>query len=176
MKLTVWSQLPKHTRKNNFNALSTFLKVNNSFIQYHFQFANKIAKKNIYEKIYISNIINSTTTITTFALQKFIPAIQIKNRPNFGCLFSSCSQCSKIFLRGGAHIHTFVFTDHKNNWYQNKFITQNTNIWIWAPPPNYRACYGTGSIGNVNVQYAAVNYNCCFITLLENTCMQQPKV
>jgi hypothetical protein len=28
----------------------------------------------------------------------------------------------------GAHIHIFVFTDHKNNGFQNKLITQNTNI------------------------------------------------
>ena len=34
---------------------------------------------------------------------------------------------------GGAHIHIFVFTDHKNNRFQKKLITQNTNIWIWAP-------------------------------------------
>ena len=29
---------------------------------------------------------------------------------------------------GGAHIHIFVFTDHKNNRFQKKLITQNTNI------------------------------------------------
>jgi hypothetical protein len=42
------------------------------------------------------------------------------------------SQCrSKFFDNwegGGAHIHIFVFTDHKNNRFQKKLITQNTNI------------------------------------------------
>jgi hypothetical protein len=31
------------------------------------------------------------------------------------------------------HIHIFVFTDNKNNRFQKKLITQNTNIRIWAP-------------------------------------------
>ena len=40
------------------------------------------------------------------------------------------SQCRSKFdnLGGGAHIHIFVFTDHKNNRFQKKLITQNTNI------------------------------------------------
>ena len=29
---------------------------------------------------------------------------------------------------GGAHIHIFVLTDHKNNRFQKKLKTQNTNI------------------------------------------------
>ncbi len=29
---------------------------------------------------------------------------------------------------GGAHIHIFVFTDHKNNRFQKKLIVQNMNI------------------------------------------------
>ena len=35
---------------------------------------------------------------------------------------------SSIMGGGGAHIHIFVFTDHKNNRFQKKLITQNTNI------------------------------------------------
>ena len=35
---------------------------------------------------------------------------------------------SSIIFGGGAHIHIFVFTDHKNNRFQKKLITQNTNI------------------------------------------------
>ena len=31
-------------------------------------------------------------------------------------------------IGGGAHIHTFVFADHKNNRFQKKLIVQNTNI------------------------------------------------
>ena len=31
-------------------------------------------------------------------------------------------------IGGGAHIHTFVFTDHKNNPFQKKLIVQNTSI------------------------------------------------
>ena len=39
------------------------------------------------------------------------------------------SQCrSKFDNLGGAHIHIFVFTDHKNNRFQKKLITQTTNI------------------------------------------------
>ena len=40
------------------------------------------------------------------------------------------SQCRSKFDNwgGGAHIHIFVFTDHKNNRFQKKLITQNTNI------------------------------------------------
>jgi hypothetical protein len=34
-----------------------------------------------------------------------------------------------ISIIGGADIHIFVFTDCKNNWFQNKLIGQNTNIW-----------------------------------------------
>ena len=33
---------------------------------------------------------------------------------------------SKIW--GGADIHIFLFTDHKNNRFQKKLITLNTNI------------------------------------------------
>ena len=29
---------------------------------------------------------------------------------------------------GGADIHIFVFTNHKNNWFQKKSIVQNPNI------------------------------------------------
>ena len=35
---------------------------------------------------------------------------------------------SSIIGGGGAIIHIFVFTDHKNNQFQKKLITQNTNI------------------------------------------------
>ena len=35
---------------------------------------------------------------------------------------------SIIWGGGGADIHIFVFTDHKNNRFQKKLITQNTNI------------------------------------------------
>ena len=40
------------------------------------------------------------------------------------------SQCRSKFDNwgGGAHIHIFVFTDHKNNRFQKKLIMQNTNI------------------------------------------------
>jgi hypothetical protein len=38
-------------------------------------------------------------------------------------------------INGGDHIHIFVFTDLKNNRFQKKLIMQNTNIWIWPPPP-----------------------------------------
>ena len=40
------------------------------------------------------------------------------------------SQCRSKFDNGGggAHIHIFVFTDHKNNRFENKLIMQNTNI------------------------------------------------
>ena len=31
-------------------------------------------------------------------------------------------------IGGGAHIHIFVFADHKNNRFQKKLIVQNTNI------------------------------------------------
>ena len=31
-------------------------------------------------------------------------------------------------ISGGDHIHIFVFTDHKNNLFQNKLLMQNTNI------------------------------------------------
>ena len=30
----------------------------------------------------------------------------------------------------GAHIHMFVFTDHKNNRFQKKLIVKNTDIWL----------------------------------------------
>ena len=36
---------------------------------------------------------------------------------------------------GGTDIHIFVFTNHKNNWFQKKLIVQSLNIWISAPPP-----------------------------------------
>jgi hypothetical protein len=39
-----------------------------------------------------------------------------------------------ISIIAGADIHIFVFTDCKNNRFQNKLIGQNTNIWISAPP------------------------------------------
>ena len=36
------------------------------------------------------------------------------------------NQCrSKLDNWGGGHIHIFVFTDHKNNRFQKKLITQN---------------------------------------------------
>jgi hypothetical protein len=65
-------------------------------------------------------------------------------------------QCrSKLDNWGPTHIHIFVFTDHKNNRFQKKLITQNTNIWIWAPPPppppqlsnllRHRLCWRVGS-------------------------------
>jgi hypothetical protein len=38
-------------------------------------------------------------------------------------------------LGGGGNIHIFVFTDLKNNSFQNKLIRQNTNIKILPPPP-----------------------------------------
>jgi hypothetical protein len=40
------------------------------------------------------------------------------------------SHCRSKFDNGGggAHIHIFVFTDHKNNRFQKKLIMQNTNI------------------------------------------------
>ena len=41
----------------------------------------------------------------------------------------------KQWRRGGANIHIFVSTDHKNNRFQNKLIMQNTKIRIFAPPP-----------------------------------------
>jgi hypothetical protein len=49
----------------------------------------------------------------------------------------STSAVASSIIGGGAHIHIFVFTDHKNNRFQKKLIKQNTNIWIWAslPPP-----------------------------------------
>ena len=49
---------------------------------------------------------------------------------------------SSIIGGGGVNIHIYMFTHHKNNRFQKKLIVQNTNIWISAPPPNYRACYG----------------------------------
>jgi hypothetical protein len=45
---------------------------------------------------------------------------------------------------GGANIHTFVFTDQKNNGFQKKLIMQNTNIWIFAPPPQLSSRRATG--------------------------------
>ena len=42
---------------------------------------------------------------------------------------------------GGAHIHIFVFADHKNNPFQKKLIVQNI-----SPPPNYRAGHGPGEL------------------------------
>ena len=36
---------------------------------------------------------------------------------------------------GGADIHIYVFTHHKNNRFQRKLIVQNTNIWISGRPP-----------------------------------------
>ena len=41
---------------------------------------------------------------------------------------------SSIIGGGGADIHIFVFTNHKNNWFQKKLIVQNPNIWISALP------------------------------------------
>ncbi len=35
---------------------------------------------------------------------------------------------------GGANIHISLLTDCKNNRFQKKLITQNTNILIFAPP------------------------------------------
>jgi hypothetical protein len=35
---------------------------------------------------------------------------------------------SSIIEGGGANIHIFVFTDHKNNRFQKKLIMQNTKI------------------------------------------------
>ena len=31
-------------------------------------------------------------------------------------------------IGGGAYIHIFMFTDHKNNRFQKKLVMQNTNI------------------------------------------------
>ena len=35
---------------------------------------------------------------------------------------------NSIIGGGGAHIHIFEFTDHKNNRFQTKLIAQNMNI------------------------------------------------
>ena len=43
-------------------------------------------------------------------------------------------RASSIIGGGGADIHIFVFTHHKNNWFEKKLIVQNPNIWISAPP------------------------------------------
>ena len=43
---------------------------------------------------------------------------------------------------GGANIHISLLTDCKNNRFQKKLITQNTNILIFAPP-NYRSAGAT---------------------------------
>ena len=34
----------------------------------------------------------------------------------------------------GAHIHIFLFPDHKNNRFQKKLVLQNTNIYEYGPP------------------------------------------
>jgi hypothetical protein len=41
-------------------------------------------------------------------------------------LFQTCSAVASSLI-GVAHIHIFVFTNHKNNRFQKKLITQNTN-------------------------------------------------
>ena len=39
-----------------------------------------------------------------------------------------CQWCTKLNHWEGGHIHVFMFTDHKNNHFQKKFIVQKTNI------------------------------------------------
>ncbi len=46
---------------------------------------------------------------------------------------------------GGANIHISLLTDCKNNRFQKKLITQNTNILIFAPP-NYRSAGATAVV------------------------------
>ena len=56
---------------------------------------------------------------------------------------------SSIIGRGGADIHIFVFTHHKNNRFQKKLIVQNTNIigiYEYDQPPNIIEL-ATGCIG-----------------------------
>ena len=59
---------------------------------------------------------------------------------NMTIQFITSSGAASSIIEGGANIHIFVFTHHKNNRFQ-KLIMQNTKIWIFAPPPNpnYRA-------------------------------------
>ncbi len=44
---------------------------------------------------------------------------------------------------GGAHIHIFVFTDHKSNRFQKEInCAEHEYMNMSPPPPNYRATYG----------------------------------
>jgi hypothetical protein len=49
---------------------------------------------------------------------------------------------------GGAHIHIFVFC--VINFFSDRLFlwSVNMNIWIWASPPHFRACYGTAWCAN----------------------------
>ena len=38
-----------------------------------------------------------------------------------------------------AHIHIFMFTDCKSNWFQKKLMMQNANMWIFTPSPTYQS-------------------------------------
>jgi hypothetical protein len=46
----------------------------------------------------------------------------------FLCFVHRRRKIDKLGGGGGGHIHMFVFTDLKNNRFQNKLIMQNTNI------------------------------------------------
>ena len=52
----------------------------------------------------------------------------------------------------GAHIHIFMFKDHKNNRFQKKLTMQNKNIWTYNPLPIIE--FGTSFACNAVLPYA----------------------
>ena len=71
----------------------------------------------------------------------------------------------------GALIHIFVFTDCKNNRFQRKWIMQNTNIWIRAPPiielaTRLMVIMSWGFYFHVMISFSAWNIFCCNIAYM----------
>ncbi len=92
----------------------------------------------------------NTTTLLLFTFLLFI-AIYDPGKPfpmgatffghplyiySFKCTYLSLviSSGAGRTIIGGANIHISLLTDCKNNRFQKKLITQNTNILIFAPP------------------------------------------
>ena len=73
-------------------------------------------------------------------------------RALFIYLYMLCSGAGRTII-GGANIHISLLTDCKNNRFQKKLITQNTNILIFAPP-NYRSAGATDVMhGDIVILY-----------------------
>ena len=85
------------------------------------------------------------------------------------------SGVASLIIGRGANIHIFVFTDHKNNRFQKKFVMKNTNIWILPHPQiissllRHRSTTNNkGNHTNKKKIYKTINIavsNCCHLKM-----------